>query len=164
MASLSLCFPFSFLGSSTQIRRARQSWEPVSSSANSTRTPVSSPKNAWFRRSRIESLLKETRMVKQAPISFMIAWSGILNETVWYVMKGKPALPLALVLTNAAFNDLFDFWVTHFIKAGWLYTLQKKKWEIHFVNDGILLMMELGFGISYIIIEAIPTMEPHTWV
>lgn len=52
-------------------------------------------------------------------------------------MKGKPALPLALVLTNAAFNDLFDFWVIHFIKAGWLYTLQKKKWEINFVNDGI---------------------------
>lgn len=59
MASLSLCFPFNFLGSSTQIRRARQSWMPVSSSASSTRTPVSSPKNAWLRRSRIDSLMSE---------------------------------------------------------------------------------------------------------
>lgn len=47
-----------------------------------------------------------------------------------YTVKGKPDLPLALVLTDAAFNYLFDLWVIHFIKAGWLYTLQKRNGKI----------------------------------
>lgn len=42
-------------------------------------------------------------------------------------MKVKP---LAFVLTNAALNDLFDFWVIDFIKAGWFYTLNKRKGKI----------------------------------
>lgn len=71
----------------------------------------------------MESLLKETVMVNQAPVCFMIARSGILHDCLWYVIKGKPGLPLALGLTNAAFNDLFDLWVIHFIKTGRLYTL-----------------------------------------
>lgn len=41
--------------------------------------------------------------------------------------KTKTSLPLAFVLTNAAFNDFLDFWVIDFIKAGWFYTLQKQE-------------------------------------
>lgn len=40
--------------------------------------------------------------------------------------KSKTSLPLALVLTNTAFNDLFDLWVIHFVKAGWFYALHKE--------------------------------------
>lgn len=71
-------------------------------------------------------------------------------------MKGKSALPLALVLTNAAFNDLFDFWVIHFIKAGGLYALQTKR-KMYCIND---ITGFLNHAHS-IITEAIPIMEPH---
>lgn len=69
-------------------------------------------------------------------------------------MKGKSALPLALVLTNAAFNDLFDFWVIHFIKAGRLYALQTKR-KIYCIND-ITGFFNNAYSIS--------SMEPHIWV
>lgn len=56
MAPLSLGLPFSFLGSSTQSRRAMVDFLPWSSSASSTRTPVSSAKKAWLSRSLISYL------------------------------------------------------------------------------------------------------------
>lgn len=56
IAPVSLYFPFSFLGSSTQSFRAMEDFFPSSSSLSSTRTPVSSAKKAWFRRSLMEYL------------------------------------------------------------------------------------------------------------
>lgn len=38
--------------------------------------------------------------------------------------ESKTDLPLTLVLTNAAFDDLFYLWVIHFVKAGWFYALE----------------------------------------
>lgn len=61
----------------------------------------------------------------------IMAQPGILHKwLLCYTVKGKPDLPLALVLTDAAFNYLFDLWVIHFIKAGWLYTLQKRNGKL----------------------------------
>lgn len=63
MAPVSLYFPFSFLGSSTHSFRAIEDFFPSSSSLSSTLTPVSSAKNAWFRRSLME-YLQETHKQK----------------------------------------------------------------------------------------------------
>lgn len=43
--------------------------------------------------------------------------------------KERSALPLALVLSNAAFNDLLDLRIIDFIETGRFYTLQKTKKE-----------------------------------
>lgn len=56
IASLSLYFPLSFFTSSILSHSLIASISPSSSSANSIRTPVSSWKKAWFRRSLIEYL------------------------------------------------------------------------------------------------------------
>lgn len=59
IASLSLCLPFNFLGSSTQSLKPSDEFEQSSSSANSTLNPVSSAKNAWFSRSLIDNLMNK---------------------------------------------------------------------------------------------------------
>lgn len=65
MASLSLYFPLSFFISSILSHNLIASISPSSSSASSTRTPVSSWKNAWFRRSLMEYLKEWEKIVSK---------------------------------------------------------------------------------------------------
>lgn len=67
MAPVSLYFPFSFLASSTHSFRAIDDFFPSSSSLSSTLTPVSSAKNAWFRRSLMEYLQENTQTADTDP-------------------------------------------------------------------------------------------------
>lgn len=59
--------------------------------------------------------------------------------------KERSALPLALVLSNAAFNDLLDLRIIDFIETGRFYTLQKTKRKV--VNS----TKELSFRGLYIL-------------
>lgn len=60
MAPPSLYLPFSLRGSSTHSFSAMEVFIPSSSSASSTLTPVSSAKKAWFSRSLMEYLWRES--------------------------------------------------------------------------------------------------------
>lgn len=58
---------------------------------------------------------------------------------------------MALVLTNAAFNDLLDLRVIHFIKTGWFYALQKINWESNYLNKGIFFYYYYTTNLLYIL-------------
>lgn len=81
IASLSLYFPFNFLISSIRSHNLIAIFSPSSSSANSTRTPVSSWKKAWFKRSLMEYLSKKKKIKKKKSLVwkdiFLSFWDSI---------------------------------------------------------------------------------------
>ncbi len=139
IASLSLYFPLSFFTSSILSHSLIASISPSSSSANSTRTPVSSWKKAWFRRSLIEYL---NRRDKQWAY---ICFPGRLDYPK-PVVKWLSWRPLILVLANASLDDFLHFRNGHLVKAARLHPLketQNPEWEWFFLSSDLCLFWRL---------------------